>query len=126
MITFRGMVQAMASSMNDVKYMGYRWGDWIRQTCGGLGYSSETSISRLTTSPGRSERLNYSPDYEPDPVARRFDTAWMQIQPRLQQLLYFRFVEQLSDRRLMGLGYKTEGQSRCAVEKAIREIGRVL
>lgn len=114
--------------MNDVKYMGYRWGDWVNKGCRGLGYSSETAISKLNTSPGRSSRLSYTPDYEPDPVARRFETALRQIPPWQQNLMYCRFVLGLSDMRLMTYDkrYTTEGKARWAVEKAMRDIGRVL
>lgn len=118
----------MASSISDVKYMGSRWGDWVNRGCRGLGYASETTISRLTTSPGRSTRLNYSPDYEPDAVARRFDSAMKLIKPKYQNLIYCRFVLQLSDARIMAYDsdYTTEGKARWAVEKAMQEIGRVL
>ena len=112
----------MASSMNDVKYMGYRWGDWVVRGCRGLGYASETAISKLNTSPGRSSRLNFSPDYEPDPIARRFDNALQQIPPKHQNLLYCRFVLQLSDLRLIDYGFSTKNVARRAVERAMREI----
>ena len=115
-------------SMSDIKYMGYRWGDWVLKGCRSLGYGSETSISKLTTSPGRSTRTNFTPDYEPDPVARRFDNALQQIPAKQRNLLYCRFVLQLSDARLMEYDrdYITEGKARWAVEKAMRQIGRVL
>ena len=118
----------MASSMNDVKYMGYRWGDWVNKGCRGLGYSSETAISKLNTSPGRSSRTSYTPDYEPDPVARRFDEALRQIPHKHRNLIYCRFVLGLSDLRLMiyDTRYTTEGKARWAVEKAMRKIREVL
>ena len=118
----------MAASISDVKYMGCRWGDWVNKGCRGLGYASETSISRLTTSPGRSTRKNYTPDYEPDAVARRFEEALQQIPPKQQNLLYLRFVLQLSDARVMVYesDYRSEGQARWAIEKAMQDVGRVL
>jgi len=114
--------------MKEVKYMGYRWGDWVENACRGLGYASETSISRLTTSPGRSGRGDHSPDYEPDPVARRFDDAMHQIPPRQQYIIYCRFALQLSDVRMMQYNsdFTTEGKARWAVKKAMRKIREVL
>jgi hypothetical protein len=119
---------SIMAGMKDVKYMGARWGDWIIKGCGGLGYGSETSISRLTTSPGRSSRQNYAPAYEPDPVARRFDNALQRIPAKLRNLIYCRFVLQLSDARMMDYDsrYRTEGQARWAVQVAMREVGKVL
>ena len=114
--------------LKSVKYMGNIWADWINRGCRGLGYGSETSVSRLTTSPGRSTRRDYSPEYEPDPVARRFDTALQSLTCKQQNLIYCRFVLQLSDVRMMDYdtGYKSEGAARWAVEKAMKEIGKVL
>lgn len=118
----------MTVSLKEVKYMGYRWGDWVCRGCRGLGYAGETSISRLTTSPGRSTKRNYAPDYEPDPVARRFDNALQQIPPKQQNLIYLRFVLGMSDERLTEydttLG--TRHRARRAVERAMRAIGVVL
>lgn len=113
-------------SLKEVKYLGYRWGDWVCKGCRGLGYGSETSISRLTTSPGRPTRRDYSPDYEPDPVARRFDDALRQIPHKQQNLLYCRFVLGLSDARMVGYGLKSEAAARWSVLKAMREVGDVL
>ena len=127
LVLFR-MVSDRRSHLNYVRLLGQLWGDWTRRGCRGLGYGSETSISRLTTSPGRSTRRDYSPDYESDPAARRFEDAMQQIKPKQKNLLYCRFVLQLSDARMMDYdaGYKSEGAARWAVEKAMKEIGKVL
>jgi hypothetical protein len=116
------------AGMNDVKYMGYRWADWVNKGCRGLGYGSETSISRLTTSPGRSSRQSYTPMYEPDPVARRFDNALQRIPAKQRNLIYCRFVLQLSDARLMvyDCEFRTEGQARWAVHVAMKAVRCIL
>jgi len=107
--------------------MGYRWSDWVENACRGLGYASETSISKLNTSPGRSTKQNFSPDYEPDPLARRFDDALKQIPVHQQNLVKCHFLG-MSDSMLQAHepGYKTRWAARWAVQKALQAIRRAL
>ena len=115
-------------SLNHVKHMANIWSDWVNKGCRGLGYASETTIARLTSSPGRSTRRDYSPDYEPDPIARRFDDALQQIPAKHQNLIYCRFILCMSDARLMEYDntFHSEGAARWGVESAMREVGKVL
>lgn len=118
----------MTVSMKDLRYMGACWRDWVEKGCLGLGYASETSISKLTTSPGRSTKQNISPEYEPDPMARRFDDALRQIPDKQQNLIYCHYILGMSDARLQEYdkSFKTEGQARWAVQKALQAVGKVL
>ena len=115
-------------SLSHVKGEAHLWGDWNRRDCIGLGYGSETSVSRLLTSPGRASRRDYAPRYEPDPRARRFDNAWQQIDKIQQVLIYCRFVLQMSDARICQRepSLKSEGSARWQVEKALKAVGVLL
>ena len=115
-------------STKDLRYMAGCWAEWVENSCKGLGYASETSISKLTTSPGRSTKQNYTPIYEPDPVARRFDDALRKIPDKQQNLIYCRLILGMSDARLMEYDttFRTPGQAKWAVYKAFKAVGRVL
>jgi hypothetical protein len=114
--------------LKDVRYMGNVWADSVNRGVRGLGYGSETSISRLTTSPGRVSRRDYSPDYEPDPIAKRFESAYQRINAGQRNILYCWFVLRMTDTRLMKYDrdYRTREQARWAIHKAMQAIARVL
>ena len=111
-------------SLSHVKGEAFIWGDWQRQEVTGLGYGSETAISRLLTSPGRSTRRDYSPEYKQCPRAQRFDDAWQQIDKIQQVLIFCRFVLQMSDARICEreTTLKSEGAARWQVEKALKAL----
>ena len=115
-------------SLSHVKGEAFIWGDWQRQEVTGLGYGSETAISRLLTSPGRSTRRDYSPEYKQCPRAQRFDTAYQQLPDEPRTLIFCRFVLQMSDARICEreTTLKSEGAARWQVEKALKQVGLLL
>jgi hypothetical protein len=68
------------------------WGDWVTIGINGLGFSNETPISRLLTSPGRTAYMALIPRYFTNKWALEVQKAVDELNKRNQDILWLQYV----------------------------------
>ena len=113
---------------DSLQYCLIRWGESRAKTVPGLSYPGITAEARLIHSPGRSQSTSPPvPVYTSDPVARRVEAAFSQLERQHQPVLVVRYelcLPETKARRELNL--HSRDAYRWAVEKAVRAIGRIM
>ena len=68
------------------------WGDWVMMGISGLGFSNETPISRLLTSPGRTAYMMLIPKYFTNKWAVEVQKAVDELNKHNQDILWLQYV----------------------------------
>lgn len=116
------------SSQRILEYLSI-WGDAMARTVPCLNYPDSTPEYRAIFEPGHGFRSNATPMYWPNPIACAVDKSVNKLEetePELVNALWCRYVLQLNRVRAAEEMGKTLTQYDWMVEKATREVGRIL